>query len=120
MHQQDRIMTLQELQQDAIKRRKEVLDAILSEFEEFDMNFKCEISNDYEIANFNVSSGASRFHFRINLVKDELILNVFTNKHLTHTKEMDNNKYPLTMANIDELLMAIESYKNTYVPKFSK
>lgn len=112
-------MTLQELQQDAIKRRKEVLDAILAELEEFGITFKCEISKDYEIANFNVSSGASRFHFRINLVKDELILNVFTNKHLTHTKEMDNNKFPLTMANIDELLMAIQSYKNIYVPKFS-
>lgn len=112
-------MTAQELQQDAIKRRKEVLDAILAEFEEFDMNFKCEISNDYEIVNFNVSSGASCFYFRINLVKDELILNVYTNKHLTHTKEVDSNKYPLTMANIDELLMAIKSYENIYIPKFN-
>ena len=112
-------MTPQGLQQDAVKRRKDVLDAILAEFDEFDMNFKCEISNDYEIVNFNVLSGASHFHFRINLVKDELILNVYTNKYLTHTKEMDNNKYPLTMANIDELLMAIKSYENIYVPKFN-
>jgi hypothetical protein len=113
-------MTIQELQQDAIKRRKEVLDAILAEFKHFDINFKCESSKDYEIINFNVSSGCAHFNFRINLVKDELILNVFTNKHLMHTKEFGNNRYSLSMANIDELLMAIKSHEKTYIPKLQK
>lgn len=58
-------MTLQELQQDAVKRCKEVLDAILAEFEEFDMNFKCEISKDYGFVNFRVPTISFFFDFRI-------------------------------------------------------
>lgn len=46
-------MTLQELQQDAIKRRKEVLDTILAEFEEFGITGKT-VSKDYTLVNFRV------------------------------------------------------------------
>ena len=110
-------MTLQELQQDAKKRRKEVLEAILAEFEEFDMNYKCEISKDYEFVNFRVSITSFFFDFRIDLMNDKLEILAYTHKQLTNISGC--GEYPLTMANIDELLMAIQSCKNIYVPKFS-
>lgn len=110
-------MTLQELQQDAIKRRKEVLDAILAEFEEFGITGNPDISKDYEIINFRVRATPFFFDFRIDLMKDKLVLNAYTHKQLTNISGV--GEYPLTMANIDELLMAIQSCKNIYVPKFS-
>lgn len=110
-------MTLQELQQDAIKRRKEVLDAILAEFEEFGITNKPDISKDYEIINFRILTTPFFFDFRIYLVTGKLVLNAYTHKQLTNISGA--GEYPLTMSNIDELLMAIQSYKNIYVPKFS-
>ena len=109
-------MALQELQQDVIKRRKKVLDDILTEFEEFDINFKYEISKDYEFVNFRVPTTSFFFDFRINLMNDKLVIIAYTHKQLTNISGF--GEYPLTMANIDELLMAIQSYKNIYVPKF--
>lgn len=44
------------------------------------------------------------------------VLNAYTNKQLTNNSGVV--RYPLTMANIDELLMAMKSYENVYVPKF--
>lgn len=111
-------MTLQELQQDAIKRRKEVLDAILAEFEEFGITGKTDISKDYTLVNFRVLTTPFFFDFRIDLMKDKLVLNAYTHKQLTNISGV--GEYPLTMANIDELLMAIQSYKNIYVPKFKQ
>lgn len=110
-------MTLQELQQDAIKRRKKVLDDILSEFEEFDINYKCTNAKNYEFVNFRVPTLAFFFDFRIDLMNDKLEILAYTHKQLTNISGC--GEYPLTMANIDELLMAIESYKNVYIPKFS-
>lgn len=49
------------------------------------------------------------------LRQDELVLNAYTNKQLTNNGGVV--RYPLTMANIDELLMAMKSYENVYVPK---
>lgn len=111
------IMTLQELQQDAIKKRKEVLDTILAEFEEFGITCIHDISKDYEIVNFRVLTTPFFFDFRINLISDKLILNAYTHKQLTNISGV--GEYQLTMANIDELLMAIQSYKKVYTPKFS-
>lgn len=109
-------MVLQELQQDVIKRRKKLLDDILAEFEEFDINFKYEISKDYELVNFRVTTTSFFFDFRINLMNNKLVIIAYTHKQLTNISGV--GEYPLTMANIDELLMAIQSYKNIYVPKF--
>ena len=110
-------MTLQELQQDAIKRRKEVLNNILAEFEEFDINFKCEISKDYEFINFRVPMISFFFDFRIDLMNDKLVILAYTHKQLTNISGC--GEYPLTMANIDELLTSIKSYKNVRVPNFN-
>lgn len=110
-------MTLQELQQDAINRRKNVLDDILAEFEEFGITGKTDISKDYEIVNFRVLTIPFFFDFHINLVADKLVLNAYTHKQLTNISGV--GEYPLTMTNIDELLMSIQSYKNVYTPKFS-
>lgn len=109
-------MTIQELQQDAIKRRKDVLDAILAEFEEFGITGKPDVSKDSDLANFRVLISPFFFDFRIDLVKDKLVINAYTHKTLLNTSGV--GEYPLTMANIDELLMAIKSYENVYVPKF--
>ena len=109
-------MTLQELQQDAIKRRKKALDDILAEFEEFDINYKCEISKDYEFVNFRVPTTSFFFDFRIDFMNDKLVILAYTHKQLTNISGC--GEYPLTMANIDELLMAMKSYENVYVPKF--
>lgn len=110
-------MTAKELQQDAIKRRKKVLDDILAEFEELDINFKYEISKDYEFVNFRVPTIPFFFDFRIDLMNDKLVIIAYTHKQLTNISGV--GEYQLTMANIDELLMAIQSCKNIYVPKFS-
>lgn len=109
-------MTLQEFQQDAIKRRKDVLDDILAEFEEFGITGKPDISKEYTLVNFRVLTTPFFFDFRINLVTDKLVLNAYTHKQLTNISGV--GEYPLTMANIDELLMAIKSYENVHVPKF--
>lgn len=109
-------MTLSELQQDAIKRRKEVLDAILAEFEEFGIKINIDISKDYAFVNFRVPTGIFFFDFRIDLVTDKIVLYGYTHKQLTNLSNA--GEYPLTMANIDEMLMAIKSYENVYVPKF--
>lgn len=115
-------MTLQELQQDAIKRRREVLNAILSEFEEFGIDCGRTISKnekgeyDYDTVNLRVLISPFFFDFRFDLDRNELVLNAYTNKQLTNKGGVV--RYPLTMANIDELLMAIKSYENVYVPKF--
>ena len=50
-------------------------------------------------------------------VNDKLVILAYTHKQLTNISGV--GEYPLTMANIDELLMAIQSCKNIYVPKFS-
>lgn len=110
-------MTLQELQQDAIKRRKEVLEAILAEFEEFDINYKCTNAKNYEFVNIRVPTLCFFFDFRIDLMNDKLEILAYTHKQLTNLSGC--GVYPLTMANIDELLMAIQSYNNVYIPKFS-
>lgn len=115
-------MTLQELQQDKLKRRREVLNAILSEFEEFGIDCGRTISKnekgeyDYDTVNLRVLISPFFFDFRFDLDRDELVLNAYTNKQLTNNGGVA--RYPLTMANIDELLMAIKSYENVYVPKF--
>lgn len=109
-------MTLSELQQDAIKRRKEVLDTILAEFEEFGITVKTNVSKDYAFVNFRVPTGIFFFDFRIDLMEDKLVLIAYSHKQLTNISGV--GEYPLTMGNIDELLMAIQSYKNIYVPKF--
>ena len=115
-------MTLQELQQDAIKRRREVLNAILSEFEEFGIDCGRTISKnekgeyDYDTVNLRVLISPFFFDFRFDLDRNELVLNAYTNKQITNKGGVV--RYPLTMANIDELLMAMKSYENVYVPKF--
>lgn len=115
-------MTLQELQQDKLKRRREVLNAILSEFEEFGIDCGHTISKndkgeyDYGTVNLRVLISPFFFDFRFDLDRDELVLNAYTNKQLTNNSGVI--RYPLTMANIDELLMAMKSYENVYVPKF--
>ena len=115
-------MTLQELQQDKLKRRREVLNAILSEFEEFGIDCGRTISKnnkgeyDYDTVNLRVLISPFFFDFRFDLDRDELVLNAYTNKQLTNNSGVV--RYPLTMANIDELLMAIKSYENVYVPEF--
>lgn len=115
-------MTLQELQQDKLKRRREVLNAILAEFEEFGIDCGRTISKnekgeyDYDTVNLRVLISPFFFDFRFDLDRDELVLNAYTNKQLTNKGGVV--RYPLTMANIDELLMAIQSYKNIYIPKF--
>lgn len=109
-------MTIQELQQDAIKRRKDVLDAILAEFEEFGVTGKTDVSKDYDLVNFRVLISSFFFDFRIDFVRDKLMINAYTHKTLLNTLGIGD--YPLTMGNIDELLMAIKSYENVYVPKF--
>lgn len=115
-------MTLQELQQDKLKRRREVLNAILSEFEEFGIDCGHTISKnekgeyDYDTVNLRVLISPFFFDFRFDLDRDELVLNAYTNKQLTNNGGVV--RYPLTMANIDELLMAIKSYENVYTPNF--
>lgn len=115
-------MTLQELQQDKLKRRREVLNAILAEFEEFGIDCSRTISKnekgeyDYDTVNLRVLISPFFFDFRFDLDRDELVLNAYTNKQLTNKGGVV--RYPLAMANIDELLMAIKSYENVYVPKF--
>ena len=115
-------MTLQELQQDKLKRRREVLNAILAEFEEFGIDCGRTISKnekgeyDYDTVNLRVLISPFFFDFRFDLDRDELVLNAYTNKQLTNKGGVV--RYPLTMAKIDELLMAIQSYKNIYIPKF--
>lgn len=109
-------MTEQEIQQDNIKRRKEVLDNILAEFEEFAITAKIEVSKDFSTVNFRIHNRPFFFDFRINLLEDKLILHGYTHKQLTNISGY--GEYPLTMANIDELLMAIQSYNDIYVPKF--
>jgi hypothetical protein len=104
------------LQQDTIKKREKVLDDILAEFEEFEITAKIDISEDYEIVNVRVSITPFFFDFRIDLVTNKLVINAYTNKQLTNISDV--RECPLTMANIDELLMSIQSYKNIYVPKF--
>ncbi len=111
-------MTIEELQKDAIKRRKEVFDAILGEFEEFGITGKPSVSGNYELVNFRVLVSPFFFDFHFDLVKYEIVLNAYTHKQLTNIPGVE--KYPLTMANIDELLFAIKSYEKVYVPKFSK
>ena len=115
-------MTLQELQQDKLKRRREVLNAILSEFEEFGIDCGRTISKnekgeyDYDTVTIRVLISPFFFDFRFDLDRDELVLNAYTNKQLTNNGGVA--RYPLTMANVDELLMAMKSYENVYVPKF--
>lgn len=115
-------MTLQELQQDKLKRQREVLNAILAEFEEFGIDCRRTISKndkgeyDYGTVNLRVFISPFFFVFRFDLDRDELVIDAYTNKQLTNNSGVV--RYPLTMANIDELLMAIQSYKNIYVPKF--
>lgn len=103
-------------QQDDIKRRKEVLDNILAEFEEFAITAKIDVSKDFSTVNFRIHNRPFFFDFRINPAEDKLILNGYTHKQLTNISGY--GEYPLTMANIDELLMAIQSYNDIYVPKF--
>lgn len=116
-------MTLQELQQDKIRRRREMLNAILSEFEEFGIDCGRTISKnekgeyDYDTVSLRVLISPFFFDFRIDFMNDKLVILAYTHKQLTNISGV--GEYPLTMANIDELLMAIQSCKNVYIPKFS-
>lgn len=111
-------MTIEELQQDSIKRRKEVLDAITGEFEEFGITSKPDVSKNCEVLYYRVLIGPFFFDFRIDLIKDEIVLYAYTHKTLLNKSGV--GIYPLTMSNIDELLMGIKSFENVYVPQFSK
>lgn len=105
---------MKELKKDAIKRRADILGNILAEFEEFGVDCKYTIAEDYEIVNFRVVIGSLFFDFHINLVKDEIVLRAYTNKLLTNNSDV--GRYHLTMTNIDELLMSIKSFENVYFP----
>lgn len=100
------------------KKAKKVLDDILAEFEEFGIKGNIDISKDYTFVNFRVATSAFFFDFRIDLVTDKIVLYAYTHKQLTNLSNA--GEYPLTMSNIDELLMAIQSYNNIYIPQFSK
>lgn len=111
-------MTIEHQIKKDLKERKEVLNNILAEFEEFDIkNFKYEISKDYEFVNFRVQTISFFFDFRIDLMNDKLVILAYTHKQLTNISCC--GEYPLTMANIDELLMSIKSYENVRVPNFN-
>ena len=99
-----------------LKERKEVLDNILAEFEEFGITVQTLISKDYTIVNFRVWINSFFFDFRINLNTNRLILDAYTHKQLTSISCV--RECTLSMANIDELIMAIKSYENVHVPKF--
>lgn len=117
-------MTTQELQQDALKRRKEVLESILAEIEEFGLECSCDIPKDpkksptYDFANLRIFVTPFFFDFRIDLISDKIIILAYTIKRLLNISI--ENDFLLTMANIDELLMAIKSYENIYIPKLQK
>lgn len=109
-------MTQEQLENDAIARRKKVFDNILAEIDCFGLQSDYTVINDlsYEFANFRIVAGKFFFDFRIDLVEDDLIIPSYTHKRIFDISEVGH--YDLSMANIDELLFAIQSYKDIYKP----
>lgn len=110
-------MTFQELIADQEKRDNKLLEDIKAEIEEFGLYYSMTSVQSARIYQFRITIEEFYFDFIVDCSKLILGIKGYTYQRLTWSG-YEYHEIPLTMANLDELLMAIASYQDVYKPKF--
>lgn len=104
---------------------RDLFEDIKGEIEEFGLNYmyfipknisSSPIKYTYDFFSFRiVLNNKLFFDFMVQPLKNSIQIPSYTNKRLTDNSE--TTSYNLSMANIDEILLAIKSYENIYIPQ---
>ncbi len=110
-------MTEKELSDFAVKRDTKLLEDIKVRIEEFGLCYSVISIQSARIYQFRITIGEFYFDFTVDCKTFTIGINGYTYNRL-NLGGREYHEIRLTMSNLNELLMAIASYRGVYNPKF--